>query len=131
MQRYNTPHPACHLLSFSIRKKSKNMLVTHRHSAPYKRRKIFKNFPVTERAETSLTCRDACVLLTRISPRNSKGQRACIKDARAVRPYLPDGKPLRKDSSLLSPHYSQFACVSYPLQFYSFTVVSFSLSTTV
>ena len=31
------------------------MLVTHRHSAPYKRRKIFKNFPATAQAGHHLT----------------------------------------------------------------------------
>ncbi len=46
LQRYNTPHPICHLLSFSIRKKRKIYHLTHRYSAHYKRWKIFQNFPL-------------------------------------------------------------------------------------
>ena len=50
VQSYNTLHPACHLLSFSISKSPKNRRLTNRHSTPYKHWKIFQNLTATEQA---------------------------------------------------------------------------------
>ena len=59
MQRYNTPNPIWHLLSFSIRKIGKNKRVNNRYSTSYKRKNIFENFPVVRANGTHLTGTDA------------------------------------------------------------------------
>ena len=46
VQSYTPPHPTWHLLAFSIRKMGKNKHVNNRYSTPYKRKNIFRNFPL-------------------------------------------------------------------------------------
>ncbi len=47
MQRYNTREAVCHLLSFSISKKSEKMLLNDRYSVSCGHRKIFQNLTLT------------------------------------------------------------------------------------
>ena len=59
VQSYNTLHPDCHLLSFSISKTSKNKRLTYRNSVHYKHLKIFQNLTATAHANPHLTGTDA------------------------------------------------------------------------
>jgi hypothetical protein len=59
MQRYNRREVGCHLLSFSISKKSEKPHLTIRHSASYKRWFLFQNLTATDRAGLHSTSTDA------------------------------------------------------------------------